>query len=193
MICVAFGGFDGRAIRAVAHRAGFAATGGGDFRRVRSPLRGFHFRFLVKRYGPKDSSGIAALSADGHLSVEKSIGSAAKGMPLLMDNGGKTREAQIQKNLPAGNSSDMQRLSVLHAVLLKGDIPDEAQRMFVLRWFDTCHGRESELVVALQSEKLLEKVIGLLDGSILRYITIRLAGHAFGTGCLNAVTFGYSR
>ena len=35
--------------------------------------------------------------------------------------------------------------------------------MLVLQWFDMYHGKESELVLALQSEKLLEKVIGLLD------------------------------
>lgn len=121
-------------------------------------------------------------------SLQEFIGVVAKETPLLMANGGKIREARIQKYLPDEESSDAQRLSVLHTVLSKGDIPEEVRRMFVLQWLDTYHGKESEAVIALQSEKLLEKVIGLLDDSVLRHVVMRLAGYAFGTGGQNAAT-----
>lgn len=121
-------------------------------------------------------------------SLQEFIGVVAKETPLLMANGGKIREARIQKYLPDEESSDAQRLSVLHTVLSKGDIPEEVRRMFVLQWLDTYHGKESEAVIALQSEKLLEKVIGLLDDSVLRHVVMRLVGYAFGTGGQNAAT-----
>lgn len=121
-------------------------------------------------------------------SLREFIGVVTRGTPLLMADGGKIREARIQKYLPNEESSDAQRLSVLHTVLSKGDIPEEVRRMLVLQWLDTYHGKENEAVIALQSEKLLGKVIGLLDDSVLRHVVMRLAGCAFGTGGQNVAT-----
>lgn len=146
--------------------------------------------------GPKGNAGNAvelrnAVTIEGNgipASLREFVSVVAKEMLLAMADGGKIREARIQKYLPEEESSDAQRLFVLHTVLSKGDIPEEVQRMFVLQWLDTYHGKESDAVIALQSEKLLEKVIGLLDDSVLRHVVMRLAGCAFGTGGQNVAT-----
>lgn len=124
-------------------------------------------------FAAASSGAVAADGIDIPASLREFVCAVAKGTPLLMKN---------EKN------TDTRRLSVLHTVLSKGDIPEEVQRMLVLQWFDMYHGKESELVLALQSEKLLEKVIGLLDDIVLRHIAMRLAGYAFGTGGQNAAT-----
>lgn len=119
----------------------------------------------------------------------KFIGAVAKGTSLLTVDNGKILESQIQRFLPAEKSSDMQQFSVLYTVLSKGDISEKAKRMLVLQWFDTYHDKESELIIALQSKKLLEKVIDLLDNKVLRHIVMQLAGHAFGTSGMNTGIF----
>lgn len=118
-------------------------------------------------------------------SLREFIGVVEKSISLLMADGGMIREARIQKNLPNEENSDTQRLSVLHTVLSSRDISKEAKRMLVLQWFDMYHNKENELVTALQSEKLLEKVVGLLDDRVLRHMVMRLAGYAFVTGGQN--------
>lgn len=145
--------------------------------------------------GWKDSLEIVALKnavtiedIDIPASLREFVGVVAREMPLLMVDGGKIREARIQKYFPNEEIADMQRLSALHTVLLKGDIPEEVQRMLVLQWLDIYHGNESEAVIVLQSEKLLEKVIGLLSDSVLRHIVMRLVWYAFGTGGQNVAT-----
>lgn len=144
-------------------------------------------------FAAKDNAGDAAelvnaVTIEGFeisTSLREFIGVIAKETPLFAADGEKIREIRLQKHLPDEENSDAQRLSVLYTVLLKWDIPEEVQRMLVLQWFDTCHGKESELVTALQSEKLLAKAIGLLDDRVLRHIAMRLAGYAFGAGGQN--------
>ena len=147
--------------------------------------------------GPEGDAGDAvALSnkvtiegIDIPASLREFVSVVTRETPLLMVDGGKIREARIQKYLPNEESSDVQRLSVLHTVLSKGDIPEEVRRMLVLQWLDTYHGKENEAVIALRSEKLQGKVIGLLDDSVLRHVVMRLAGCAFGTGGRNVATY----
>lgn len=69
----------------------------------------------------------------------------------------------------------------LRAILSDSRIPESVRKMLVLQWFDACRNRESELIATLQSEKLLDTVIGLLDTSTLRHIAIRLTVQAYGT------------
>lgn len=69
----------------------------------------------------------------------------------------------------------------MKVILSDCTIPENTGKMLVLQWFDAYRERESELISALQSEKLLDTVIGLLDTVTLRHIAIRLAVQAYGT------------
>lgn len=72
-------------------------------------------------------------------------------------------------------------IASLRAILSDNGIPESAGKMFVLQCFDAVRGRESELIMALQSEKLLDTAIALLDTLALRHIAMRLAIQAYGT------------
>lgn len=86
------------------------------------------------------------------------------------------REKHPNKNIP-----EARKVASLKVILSDCTIPENTGKMLVLQWFDAYRNRESELILALQSEKLLDTVIGLLDTVTLRHIAIRLAVQAYGT------------
>ncbi len=104
-------------------------------------------------FAAASSGAVAADGIDIPASLREFVCAVAKGTPLLMKNEKKHRYATA--------------LCFAHRFVEREIFPEEVQRMLVLQWFDMYHGKESELVLALQSEKLLEKVIGLLDDIVL--------------------------
>lgn len=86
-----------------------------------------------------------------------------------------------QDKHPNENIPETRNIASLKAILLDNRILENVRKLLVLQWFDAYRDRERELISALQSEKLLDTVIGLLDTSILKYIATRLAVQAYGT------------
>lgn len=86
-----------------------------------------------------------------------------------------------QDKYPNENIPETRNITSLKAILLDNRILGNVKKLLVLQWFDAYRDRERELISALQSEKLLDTVIGLLDTSILKYIATRLAVQAYGT------------
>jgi len=82
---------------------------------------------------------------------------------------------------PNKNILEARKVASLKVILSDCTIPENTGKMLVLQWFDAYRERENELIAALQSEKLLDTVIGLLDTVTLRHIAIRLAVQAYGT------------
>ena len=81
-----------------------------------------------------------------------------------------------------------ERLASLKTVLSDSTIPDIAKRLLILQWFDAFQSKERELISALQSERLLDKVIGLLDAAALRHIVVRLFLQYYGTDSMESGT-----
>ena len=86
------------------------------------------------------------------------------------------REKHLNKN-----TTEALEIVSLKVILSDNRSPESVRKMLVLQRFDAYRNRESELIAALQSEKLLDTVIGLLDTSILRHIAMRLAVQAYST------------
>ena len=128
------------------------------------------------------SVGISESASEEHTDIPEPIKEFMETIsPVFASADNDTWKSIHREKHPDKEIQEVPETASLRAILSGNRIPESVRKMLVLQWFDAYRNRESELISALQSEKLLDTVIGLLDTSTLRHIAIRLAVQAYGT------------
>ena len=66
-------------------------------------------------------------------------------------------------------------ISSLRELLSGNHVPEDAKRRILLQWFDTYRGDEARFLSALDAGQLLESVVRILGGTMLRQTVMRMA------------------
>lgn len=110
--------------------------------------------------------------------VREFAGAAAAQDPFLAADDSISGHAPL-KHRSGKTAPAAEKVSSLKIVLSDNRIPDSAKKRLVLQWFDTYRGQECALISLLQSDGVLEAVVGLLGDAAFLHIALRLAGGIF--------------
>ena len=93
---------------------------------------------------------------------------------MVTDDGTQTYNIQ---DIPdkASASENGYGISSLRELLSGNHIPETAKRRILLQWFDTYRGDEARFLSALDAGHLLESVVRILGGTMLRQTVMRMA------------------
>lgn len=90
---------------------------------------------------------------------------------MVTDDGTQT----YNKDIPDKASENGYGISSLQELLSGNHVPEDAKRRILLQWFDTYRGDEARFLSALDAGHLMESVIRILGGTMLRQTVMRMA------------------
>lgn len=90
---------------------------------------------------------------------------------MVTDDGTQT----YNKDIPDKASENGYGISSLQELLSGNHVPEAAKRRILLQWFDTYRGDEARFLSALDAGHLLESVVRILGGTMLRQTVMRMA------------------
>lgn len=90
---------------------------------------------------------------------------------MVTDDGTQT----YNKDIPDKASENGYGISSLRELLSGNHVPEAAKRRILLQWFDTYRGDEARFLSALDAGHLLESVVRILGGTMLRQTVMRMA------------------
>ncbi len=85
------------------------------------------------------------------------------------------------QDIPDKASENGYGISSLRELLSGNHVPEAAKRRILLQWFDTYRDDEARFLSALDAGHLLESVVRILGGTMLRQTVMRLAADRTGT------------
>ena len=99
---------------------------------------------------------------------------------MVTDDGTQTYNIQ---DIPdkASASENGYGISSLRELLSGNHIPETAKRRILLQWFDTYRGDEARFLSALDAGHLMESVVHILGGTMLRQTVMRMAADRLDT------------
>lgn len=122
----------------------------------------------------KEITGMeVVISADGNtvpgqlLDFVDALSSAG----MVTDDGTQT----YNKDIPDKASENGYGISSLRELLSGNHVPEAAKRRILLQWLDTYRGDEARFLSALDAGHLLESVVRILGGTMLRQTVMRMA------------------
>lgn len=90
---------------------------------------------------------------------------------MVTDDGTQT----YNKDIPDKASENGYGISSLQELLSGNHVPEDAKRRILLQWFDTYRGDEARFLSALDAGHLMESVVRILGGTMLRKTVMRMA------------------
>ena len=90
---------------------------------------------------------------------------------MVTDDGTQT----YNKDIPDKASENGYGISSLRELLSGNHVPEAAKRRILLQWFDTYRGDKARFLSALDAGHLLESVVRILGGTMLRQTVMRMA------------------
>ena len=90
---------------------------------------------------------------------------------MVTDDGTQT----YNKDIPDKASENGYGISSLQELLSGNHVPEDAKRRILLQWFDTYRGDEARFLSALDAGHLMESVVHILGGTMLRQTVMRMA------------------
>lgn len=96
---------------------------------------------------------------------------------MVTDDGTQT----YNKDIPGKASENGYGISSLRELLSGNHVPEAAKRRILLQWFDTYRGDEARFLSALDAGHLLESVVRILGGTMLRQTVMRMAADRLDT------------
>lgn len=116
------------------------------------------------------------ISADGRTVPEQLLEfvGVLSSAGMVTDDGTQTYNIQ---DIPdkASASENGYGISSLQELLSGNHVPEAAKRRILLQWFDTYRGDEARFLSALDAGHLLESVVRILGGTMLRQTVMRMA------------------
>lgn len=85
------------------------------------------------------------------------------------------------KDIPGKASENGYGISSLRELLSGNHVPEAAKRRILLQWFDTYRGDEARSLSALDAGHLMESVVHILGGTMLRQTVMRMAADRLDT------------
>ena len=125
----------------------------------------------------KEITGMkVVISADGRTVPEQLLEfvGVLSSAGMVTDDGTQTYNIQ---DIPdkASASENGYGISSLQELLSGNHVPEAAKRRILLQWFDTYRGDEARFLSALDAGHLLESVVRILGGTMLRQTVMRMA------------------
>ena len=96
---------------------------------------------------------------------------------MVTDDGTQT----YNKDIPGKASENGYGISSLRELLSGNHVPEAAKRRILLQWFDTYRGDEARSLSALDAGHLMESVVRILGGTMLRQTVMRMAADRTAT------------
>ena len=96
---------------------------------------------------------------------------------MVTDDGTQT----YNKDIPGKASENGYGISSLRELLSGNHVPEAAKRRILLQWFDTYRGDEARSLSALDAGHLMESVVHILGGTMLRQTVMRMAADRLDT------------
>ena len=96
---------------------------------------------------------------------------------MVTDDGTQT----YNKDIPDKASENGYGISSLQELFSGNHVPEAAKRRILLQWFDTYRGDEARFLSALDAGHLMESVVRILGGTMLRQTVMRMAADRLDT------------
>lgn len=121
----------------------------------------------------KEITEMEVIPADGNAVLGQLLDfvDALSSAGMVTDDGTQT----YNKDIPGKASENGYGISSLQELLSGNHVPEVAKRRILLQWFDTYQSDEARFLSALDAGHLMESVVRILGGTMLRQTVMRMA------------------